>query len=205
MHILIAEDDPVSRRLLESSLVSWGYQVLIASNGVEAWHMLQRSSEPSMAILDWMMPHMDGLEVCQKIRATPHLKHMYILLLTAKSLREHVVAGLQAGADDYVTKPFDRAELRARVQVGARIVILQRQLTNRIRELEEALSQVKQLQGLLPICSYCKKIRDDHNYWQQVEEYISKHSRAQFSHSICPDCYLHHIKPKLDKLKKRER
>lgn len=205
MHILIAEDDPVSRRLLESSLVSWGYQVLTASNGIEAWHMLQRSSEPSMAILDWMMPHMDGLEVCRKIRATPHLKHMYILLLTAKSLREHVVAGLQAGADDYVTKPFDRAELRARVQVGARIVILQRQLTNRIRELEEALSQVKQLQGLLPICSYCKKIRDDQNYWQQVEEYISKHSRAQFSHSICPDCYLHHIKPKLDKLKNRER
>lgn len=205
MHILIAEDDPVSRRLLESSLVSWGYQVLIASNGAEAWHMLQRSSGPSIAILDWMMPHMDGLEVCKKIRATLHLKHTYILLLTAKSLREHVVAGLQAGADDYVTKPFDRAELRARVQVGARIVTLQRQLTNRVRELEEALSQVKQLQGLLPICSYCKKIRDDHNYWQQVEEYISKHSRAQFSHSICPDCYVYHIKPKLNELKKRER
>src|SRR5262249_57910928 len=98
------------------------------------------------------------------------------------------VTGLQSGANDYVTKPFDRAELQARVCVGKSVVELQRSLALRVRELEDALSQVRQLQGLLPICCYCKKIRDDRNYWQQVETYVGDHSAARFSHAICPDC-----------------
>jgi DNA-binding response OmpR family regulator len=113
-----------------------------------------------------------------------------------------VVAGLQAGGDDYVTKPFDREELHARVKVGLRILQLQMNLADRVRELEEALASVKQLQGLLPICSYCKKIRDDQNYWQQVEGYISEHSGAVFSHGICPECYDKFVRPELKKLNK---
>src|SRR5439155_4831059 len=99
-----------------------------------------------------------------------------------------IVTGLQAGADDYITKPFDRGELQARLQVGRRIVELQKGLADRVRELEAALSRVRQLQGLLPICAWCKKIRDDQNYWHQVETYIGSHSDARFSHGICPDC-----------------
>jgi sigma-B regulation protein RsbU (phosphoserine phosphatase) len=136
------------------------------------------------------------------MRAEPHVRPAYIILLTARTGRENLIQGLDAGADDYVTKPFDFDELRARVQVGVRVVELQNALSERVRELEEALSRVKQLQGLLPICSYCKKIRDDRNYWQQVEGYISEHSEAQFSHGICPECFEKYVKPELESLQK---
>jgi response regulator RpfG family c-di-GMP phosphodiesterase len=124
-----------------------------------------------------------------------------VILLTAKERGKDIVAGLQAGADDYVTKPFDHEELLARVQVGKRVVNLQLSLAERVSELEDALVQVRQLDGLLPICSYCKKIRNDHNYWEQVESYITDHSDAQFSHSICPGCYDEHAKPDLEQFK----
>jgi CheY-like chemotaxis protein len=121
-------------------------------------------------------------------------------MLTAKNEKEDVVAGLCAGADDYITKPFNRQELHARIKVGIRIADLQKSVADRVVELELALSRVKQLQGLLPICSYCKKVRDDQNYWQQVDSYISKHSEVAFSHGICPDCYDHLVEPQLQKL-----
>ncbi len=105
------------------------------------------------------------------------------------------MAGLQAGADDYVVKPFHTAELKARLQVGQRVLELQAALRRRIEDLRQALTRVNQLRGLLPICAYCKKIRDDHDYWQQLETYLSQHSEALFSHSICPDCYERNIKP----------
>ena len=188
MRILIAEDDLVSRRVLECSLVKWGYDVLAFSDGVEACQALQREEAPKLAILDWMMPKMDGVQICRELRQDPHLQSIYIILLTAKGRSEDVVAGLQAGADDYITKPFCPEELRARVQVGLRIVELQGKLCGRAKELEATLSRLKQLQGLLPICSYCKKVRDDQNYWQQIESYIIEQSEAQFSRSICPAC-----------------
>jgi sigma-B regulation protein RsbU (phosphoserine phosphatase) len=202
--ILIAEDDMVSRVLLEATLIKWGYEVTVACDGVAAWELLQSDDPPSLAILDWMMPGLDGLQICRKIRDIPTTTPPYLILLTAKGRREDIVTGLQAGADDYVTKPFDREELHARVQVGMRIIELQHSLADRVKALEEALARVKQLQGLLPICSYCKKIRDDQNYWQQVENYISKHSEAQFSHSICPDCYESLVRPELDQLRRTQ-
>ena len=202
MKVLIAEDDMVSRRLLQATLCKWGYEPVVTSDGAAAWDVLQGRDSPPLAILDWMMPGLDGLQVCHKVREIPTATPPYLILLTAKGRRQDIVTGLQAGADDYVTKPFDREELRARVQVGVRIVELQQGLADRVIALEEALTRVKQLQGLLPICSYCKKIRDDQNYWQQVENYIAEHSEAQFSHSICPDCYDRLVKPELDQLRR---
>jgi sigma-B regulation protein RsbU (phosphoserine phosphatase) len=204
MRMLVAEDDPISRRLLEATLAKWGHEVVLATDGAQAWAALSADDAPRLAILDWMMPELDGVDVCRRVRTLPRAAPPYLILLTAKGRPEDTVAGLEAGADDYVTKPFDRDELRARIHAGMRIVQLQQSLADRVVELEQALLRVKHLQGLLPICAYCKKIRDDRNYWQQVEGYIAAHSDAQFSHSICPECYDHHVRPELDRLR-RER
>jgi len=190
----------VSRHMLEYSLRRWGYEVTAVEDGTKAWEVLQNELTPQVAILDWQMPGMDGTEICRLIRNNPRTRAIYVVLLTARSGREDKIRGLLSGADDYITKPFDREELRARVQVGMRVLELQGALAQRIQELEEALSRVSLLQGLLPICSYCKKIRNDGNYWQQVEGYISEHSEVQFSHGICPECYTMFVQPQLDRI-----
>lgn len=200
MTILIAEDDSVTRKLLESILIRWGYVVIVTCDGNEAWKAIQDGNVPDVAILDWIMPRMDGLELCRKIRSKYFNKPIYIIMLTVKGQKNDIIEGLSNGADDYITKPFDRDELGARLHAGVRILELQMDLANHINELEDALSKVKQLQGLIPICSYCKKIRDDRNYWQQVEEYITRHSEAKFSHGVCPECYKNIVKPDLEKI-----
>jgi sigma-B regulation protein RsbU (phosphoserine phosphatase) len=205
MKVLIAEDEPDSRQLIQIMVSKWGYEAVATQDGAEAWEALQQRDAPQLALLDIMMPRMDGLEVCRRARERHTPVPTYIILLTAKTLPREIVTGLEAGADDYLTKPFDTSELRARIKVGERILELQSNLAMRVEELEEALTRVKQLQGLLPICSYCKKIRDDQNYWQQVESYISKHSEAQFSHGICPDCYTQFVTPDIERLKSRTR
>jgi sigma-B regulation protein RsbU (phosphoserine phosphatase) len=189
MNILIAEDDPVSRRILEETLINWGYEVSVTADGREAWEVLRGPGAPPLAILDIMMPEIDGLEVCRKVRQLPCATPPYLILLTAMNSKDDVVRGILAGANDYLTKPFHRDELRARVGVGAQMLSLQKTLAERVKELEEALDKVKQLRGMLPICSYCMKVRDDQDYWQKVEDYFSEHTDVQFSHSICPDCY----------------
>ncbi len=203
MKIVIAEDDPVSRCFLEVTLAKWGYEVIAVCDGNQAWEAYQRE-RPTIAILDWMMPGIDGAEVCRRARSVATTIPAYLIMLTAKSEKQDVVAGLCAGADDYITKPFNRHELHARIKVGIRIAELQKTVADRVVELELALSRVKQLQGLLPICSYCKKVRDDQNYWQQVDCYISKHLEVAFSHGICPECYDRLVEPQMQKLEARQ-
>lgn len=123
--VLVAEDDPIFHHVLVSWLRKWGYQVTDVSNGMDAWNLLQQQSAPKLAILDWMMPGMDGIELCQKIRKCEEGPYRYVLLLTARDNKQDVVTGLEAGADDYLTKPFDVDELRARVRSGQRILELQ--------------------------------------------------------------------------------
>jgi sigma-B regulation protein RsbU (phosphoserine phosphatase) len=188
MRILIAEDDPVSRRLLEVTLIGWGYEVQVTGDGRSACEALVAADPPQLALLDWMMPEMDGLEICRRVRSTQAGRAIYIIILTARIGKEDVIAGLDSGADDYITKPFDREELRARLRAGCRIVELQMSLAERMAELQQSLAQIEQLDGLLPICAWCKKVRDDQNYWQEVECYITSHSAARFSHGICPGC-----------------
>ena len=201
MRVLIAEDDAVSRRLLEATLAKWGYEVVVTTDGLQALEVLSQPDAPSLAILDWMMPGLDGAQVCIKARELAGERLLYMILLTAKGRKEDIVEGLTAGADDYVVKPFDRSELKARINAGERILRLQAELASRVKELELALTNVKLLQGLLPICCYCKKIRDDKNYWQQVDTYVADHSEAQFTHGICPDCRDKIVKPELERLK----
>ena len=188
MKILLAEDDRVSRRLLEITLTNWGHEIVLAVDGIDAWQALSTPDAPSIAILDWMMPGLDGVEVCRRVRDADKSQLPYIILLTYRGRSEDIAEGLGAGADDYITKPFNLQELQARILVGLRIVRLHNEVQLRMTELEDALSRIRKLQGLLPICASCKSIRDDKGYWKQIEIYIQEHSDADFSHGICPKC-----------------
>jgi sigma-B regulation protein RsbU (phosphoserine phosphatase) len=188
VRILIADDDLVTRTDLERMLGKWGHEVVVTTDGRAALEALEAESAPKLAILDWLMPELEGAEVCRRLRAANLAEPPYLLLLTVKFGKQNIVAGLEAGADDYVTKPFDSDELRARIQVGCRMLDLQAGLRRQIRNLQEAQGRIKRLQGLLPICAWCKNIRDDQNYWHQIDEYISEHSDVQWTHGICPSC-----------------
>ncbi len=174
MRILIADDDRTSTMMLGRTLVEWGFEVVVVHDGTAAWEHIIGDAPPALAIVDWMMPGLDGIELCRRIRATPRQSPVYVILLTARSSRQDLVAGLEAGADDYLTKPFDPDELRARIHVGQRTL--------------ELMARITQLNALLPICSYCKRIRSDQDYWEQVESYITEHTGVLFSHGICPSC-----------------
>jgi phosphoserine phosphatase RsbU/P len=187
MRALIADDDRIATTMLARALSLSQFDVSLAHDGESAWTVIQTKA-PQLAIIDWMMPALDGPGLCRRIRQDPTTAHMYLILLTSRDSRADVVEGLDSGADDYLIKPFDPEELRARLQVGVRVLTLQERLADRVTELEAAVSRVKRLQGLIPICSYCKRIRSDGDDWEQLETYISEHSEAQFSHGICPPC-----------------
>lgn len=188
MRVLIADDDPVSRLMLAALLKKAGYETEEAVNGMEAWRAMQRPDAPKLAIIDWIMPEIDGLDVIRRIRTLPGGHFPFLILLTACGKMADILAGFQAGANDYLTKPYHAEELQARIEVGRRMIDLQDRLTAKIAELGQALEQIKILTGIIPICAGCKKIRDDAGYWQQVEMYISNHSDAKFTHGICPEC-----------------
>ena len=188
MRILIADDEVISRIALERAVRAWGHEVVSATEGDAAWDVLRRDDAPLLAILDWMMPGLEGPEVCRRARALGRPVPTYTILLTAKRGPEDIVAGLDSGADDYVTKPFDRAELHSRIRVGERVVALQQGLASRVRELEESLARVRRLHGLLPVCAWCKSVRNDKDYWQSVEEYVGELTDLKVTHGICPVC-----------------
>jgi CheY-like chemotaxis protein len=175
MKILIAEDDPVSVKILQFTLEHYGHEVVSAADGEEAWQIFDR--EPVRVIVsDWMMPRLDGLELCQKVRSRPKTDYTYFILLTAINTgRENLRKAMDAGIDDFLTKPLDREAVMMRLRVAERIL--------------EFTTQIRQLKELIPICMYCKRVRDDQDYWQQVESYIHAHTGSNFSHGICPECF----------------
>jgi phosphoserine phosphatase RsbU/P len=200
MTVVVADDLDVNRKLLRTLLTADGYDVVEAVDGHEALSLLQNARQPLVGLIDWEMPLLEGVEVCRQARALNSAMPLFLILVTVRDSKQDVVTGLQAGANDYITKPFHKTELLARVKIASQMVELQQALTQHVDELKEALVRVKQLSGLLPICSYCKKIRDDQNYWTQVEAYVGKHSEARFSHSICPTCYEEIVKPEMQSL-----
>lgn len=229
MKILIVDDEYVSRKKLEMAVQSLGYETLTASHGIEGWNIWGHE-RPRIVITDWLMPGIEGIELCRRIRESEKGEYTYIIMLTIKRGIQSVIDGINAGADDFISKPFQKEELAARIKAGERILGIEGKLitalsdlmveveerkrteevlakqrdylmgtihelkkakeTKRelISKLRTALSAVNQLSGLLPICSHCKKIRDDKGYWKHLEEYIAHHSGAQFSHSVCPKC-----------------
>ena len=175
MKILIAEDDPVSVRILELTLRHFGHDVVAASDGAEAWR--KYDEDPVRLIIsDWMMPELDGLALCQNVRARPKTEYTYFILLTAIDTgRDNLRKAMDAGIDDFLAKPLDREAVLMRLRVAARIL--------------EFTTQIRQLKELIPICMYCKRIRDDQDYWQQMESYIHACTGTNFSHGICTECF----------------
>jgi DNA-binding response OmpR family regulator len=213
--ILVVDDSPVNLKLLVHTLTTNGYQVLSADSGERALAAVS-AGLPELILLDIRMPGLDGFEVCRRLRAQPESRDIPVVFISATGESAERVEGLRMGAVDFITKPFQREELLARVQTHLELrrlrvrleqqadglrqanEQLQRDIIERkraeaerdqlIQELRGALANVKSLSGLLPICAGCKKIRDDKGYWSQVESYVQKHSEAKFSHGMCPDC-----------------
>lgn len=171
--VLVVDDDPVVAATLNALVSAVGYSVRVAGNGREAWEALQEVPA-TVVISDWYMPEMDGLELCRRIRTRPGERYVYFILITAHGGKEQYEVGMDAGADDFITKPLDLDELRARLRVAERILGLRREL--------------QRLEGLLPICSYCTRIQDGSGKWNSLEKYIMDRSDARFSHGICEDC-----------------
>jgi len=187
LKILAVEDDLLARKVLVQALHRLGYEVAEATDGVEALRVLEK--EPCRVVVsDWLMPEMDGLEFCRQLRSRVGAEYTYFILLTSRTAdHANQREAIEAGADDFLSKPLDLQELWMRLRVAERIL--------------KFTTQVQQLEAFLPICSYCKKVRDDHNYWTQIEAYINQRTGSEFSHSICPDCYNRIIVPEIDRLK----
>jgi sigma-B regulation protein RsbU (phosphoserine phosphatase) len=188
MKILAVEDDEMSLSILRRSLERLGHEVMAARDGEEAW-TAWLNEKPRVAVCDWQMPRLDGLKLCKRFRAQQGQDYVYFILITGTGATAHnrrVAA--EAGVDDFLTKPVDVSALWMRLRVAERIL----KYTHQVHRLEE----------MMPMCSYCKKIRDDRNYWQQIESYINERTGTEISHSVCPDCYQRVVLPELARLKK---
>ncbi len=183
MKILAVEDDPVAQLVLEASLRRLGHNVVLAADGDAAWARLQADSDVRVVVSDWLMPGLGGLELCKRIRERAH-DYVYFILLTQQSANDaNQEEALTAGVDDFLVKPINQRELRLRLRVAERILGFTKQL--------------RQLESFLPICTYCKNVRDDQDYWQHIEAYMHKHAGTNFSHGVCPGCYENKLRPML--------
>jgi len=215
-NILIIDDVSKNIQVLASILNSSEYAISFATNGTDALEMIQ-DEEYDLILLDIMMPGMTGYEVCQRIKQMDEKKNIPVIFLTAKTQQNDINRGFQVGAVDFISKPFNTLELKARVgtHLGLKkakdlvteqnmLLLEKNEELNKLNgELQETLERVKTLEGVIPICCICKNIRDDEGYWAQIERYISDHSLAQFSHSICPECAKKHY-PDYYKNRKKE-
>lgn len=185
MKVLIAEDDMIASRVLEAALIKLGHEPLVANDGQAAWEILQTESVRTV-VSDWQMPRLDGLDLCRRIRKGEGDYVYFILLTQMVASEKNLHEATDAGVDDFLAKPIDANQLWMRLRVAERILGF--------------TTEVRQLESFLPICGYCKKVRDDRNYWQQIEEYINTRTGTNFSHGVCPDCIEKVLKPQLAKL-----
>ncbi|HEY5228599.1 MAG TPA: response regulator [Opitutaceae bacterium] len=187
MKVLAVEDDNVSRAVLKKALEGLGHEVIEARDGEEAW-AAWLAEKLRVTVSDWQMPKLDGLKLCRRLRAQQGQDYVYFILLTGSHASAHNRrAASEAGVDDFLTKPIDISALWMRLRVAERIL--------------KYTTQVHQLEEMMPMCSYCKKIRDDKNYWQQIESYINERTGTEISHSVCPECYQRVVVPELERLK----
>lgn len=190
--VLIVDDDPDVLFATSRVVKSAGYEVLEATTGLECIETAG-AKRPDLILLDVVLPDADGTELCRRIKSDPALAGTFVILISGtKTATTDQADGLDIGADGYIIRPVSNRELVARIKAMVRILLAERERDRLIVELRAALSQVKKLSGLLPICMHCKKIRDDKGFWNQIESYIHEHSEADFSHSICQECAIKH-------------
>ncbi|MBU0680144.1 MAG: response regulator [Proteobacteria bacterium] len=186
--IMIVDDEPVSLKLLRAFLERCGFTMFVATGGEEALVKI-KEIRPDIILLDIMMPVLDGYETCRLLKANEEWRDIPIIFVTALTKLEDKVKGFDVGAVDYVTKPFQHEEVLARVNTHLNLACLRKELESKNRQLQAALNEIRQLSGIIPICSKCKKVRDDAGYWQQVENFLKTHTGVDFTHGYCPDCY----------------
>lgn len=185
--ILIIDDSPTNLKILLKYLRSSGFEIRMAENG-EAGLAQVKLLKPDIILLDVMMPGIDGFETCQRLKESEETKDIPVIFMTSLAEVSDKLKGFKVGAVDYITKPFRQEEVLARVNTHLTILRQRNQILLQKQELEKVLAEIKVLKGLLPICSHCKKIRDDKGSWEAIEVYIRNHSDAKFSHGICPSC-----------------
>ena len=185
MKILIADDSATIRLILTGMLKKLGHEVVATSDGLEAWEAFQKEYFP-VVIADWQMPRIDGLVLCSMMRLKPMGKYSYLILITSHGAVENYQRGIEAGADDFLAKPFDEGFLAARLLVANRIVCMQ--------------NHAKQLEGLMSVCSYCKCVRNDAKQWVTMESYASSQFGVKSTHGICPTCFTTRVKPEMEQL-----
>jgi phosphoserine phosphatase RsbU/P len=187
--ILIAEDEFTTRMMVQVCLENWGYRVESVTNGEEAWAKLQKSDAPHIAILDWEMPLLDGVEVCRRVKEMEVENPPYVILLTSRDSKMDIVRGFDAGADDYMTKPFNNDELRARTRVAERLVRTQFSLSESVNELREALNQLEMLEGGVEVCGACQKIFNRYDgEWYSFDDVLKNNIDPRFVINVCPGC-----------------
>jgi CheY-like chemotaxis protein len=186
--VLVAEDHQPTREALRTLLELKGFQVTAVGDGSDAIECLSDPDGPAIGIINWMMPGASGVEVCRAVRAAVPARYVYLIMVTARDREEDVAEALAVGADDFIRKPCGPTELVARVRCGRRTIELKQSLAGRVAELEGLVERIRQLKRLLPICMYCKKVRNDSDYWQEIEAYLHQETGTDFSHGICPDC-----------------
>ena len=185
MKVLAFEDDPVAQLVLESALKSLGHEVVLAADGEGAWAALEDRAL-RVVVCDWLLPRLNGLALCRRIRNKREDYVSFILLTQVEATDKNLEEAFAAGVDEFLTKPVDVRELKLRLHVAARILAF--------------TSELRRLESFLPICTYCKKVRDDHKYWQEIETYVSARAGTRFSHGICPECYERVMVPQMKKL-----
>ncbi len=185
--ILIVDDIPANVQVL-GDLLADDYELFFALNGYDAI-TLTKAHRPDIILLDVMMPDIDGFEVCRKMRDDTLMAEIPVIFITALEHEDDELKGLELGAVDYIIKPVNSSLVKLRIRNQLELKRQRDVLKERAFELERALERVKKLEGIIPICMYCKKIRDDEDSWHQLEKYITEHTEAFFSHGICPECY----------------
>lgn len=186
MKVLLVDNESERRSVLAAKLFELGHEVVERSNGKEAW-LMYLVEQPRLVITEVALSEINGLELCRKIRSARGSKYAYLIVLTSEATKVKFLEAMDAGADDFLPQPCDVMDIVLRLRVAERLLQLS--------------STVTSLESRLPICSYCKQIRDDREEWHPVDQYVHQRSEASFSHGVCPECYQTHIEPQLQALR----